>query len=165
MSKPSGSRILTHATSAAVTIGVGMIPLHRLPRPVQTGYIVLPAAFTSAVMLLAFRHHAARSSAARRAGRSTGEPSRGPRLSAVSGCALSLAFGGAVAGVGAASICVDRGIENLLRRRGVPAPRVMMGLGSGALMVAVNALGERMPSSSEDEDGGRRTDRSPDASA
>ena len=142
MSKPSDSRILTDAASTAVTIGVGMIPLHRLPRQVQTGYIVLPAAFTSAVMLLAFQHHASRSAAARDAGRSTGEPSRGASMSTASKYALSLACGGAVAGAGAASIRLDRGIENLLRRRGVPAPRVMMGLASGALMLAVNALGE-----------------------
>ncbi|MGO3208209.1 hypothetical protein ACT3SQ_07070 [Brachybacterium sp. AOP42-C2-15] len=151
MSKPPGSRILTHAVSTAVTIGVGMIPLHRLPRPVQTGYIVVPAAATSAIMLLAFQHYASRSSVARRADRITDEPSRGSSMSTVSQCALSLAFGGVVAGAGAASICLDRGIENLLRRRGVPAPRVMMGLASGALMLGVNALGDRVPSSPEDE--------------
>ena len=165
MSKPSDSRILTDAASTTVTIGVGMIPLHRLPRPVQTGYIVLPAAFTSAFMLLAFQHHASRSSAARDAGRSTGEPPRGSSMSTASTYALLLACGGAVAGVGAASIRLDRGIENLLRRRGVPAPRVMMGLASGVLMLAVNALGKHVPSSSEDDRGGRRSDRSSDEGA
>ncbi|MGO1286625.1 MAG: hypothetical protein ACTH0H_12430 [Brachybacterium sp.] len=169
MPKPSRSRVLSRATGTAVTIGVGMIPLHRLPRPVQTGYVVLPAAFTSGLLLLAQQRSAPRPTDVEGGGagenQREGRSSRGLRMPTASECALSLALGGAVAGTGAASILLDRGIENLLRRRGVPAPRVMMGLASGALMLAVNLLEDRAPSSSEDEHGGRRSDQSSDESA
>ena len=45
--------LLSHAADLALSVGIGMIPLHRLPRPVQTGYVVFPGAFTSAILLLA----------------------------------------------------------------------------------------------------------------
>lgn len=169
MPKPSRSRILSHAAGIAATIGVGMIPLHRLPRPVQTGYVVLPAAFTSAFVLLALQRAAPRPAEVEGDGegenKREGGSSSGPGMRTLRGSALSLALGGAVAGVGAASICLDRGIENLLRRRGVPAPRVMMGLASGTLMLGMNVLEARASSSSEDGHGDRGSDRSSAESA
>lgn len=54
-------------------------------------------------------------------------------------------LGGFTAGSGAASIAVDRGIETLLRRRGVPAPQLWMGVTSGALLLALNVLEGRAP--------------------
>lgn len=140
---PPRSRILAHAVSTSATVGVGMIPLHRLPRPVRTGYMVLPGVFTSALLLLAQQRTPPRSSAVEPAHKRADVPVRGLRAPTVSEAALSLAVGGAVAGTGAASIRIDRGIENLLRRRGVPAPRLMMGLASGALMLSVNLLEHR----------------------
>lgn len=147
------SRIISHAAGTAVSIGVGMIPFHRLPHPVRTGYIVLPAAFTSGLLLLAQQRSAPRRSGVE--GESEGEHEheggspRRLRMPTASEYALSLALGGAMAGAGAASIHLDRGIENLLRRRGVSAPRVVMGLGSGALMLAVNMLEGRAPAADD----------------
>src|SRR5699024_2806761 len=58
-------------------------------------------------------------------------------------------LGGLVAGAGAASLGLDRAIEGVLRRRGVPAPRLWMGLASGALTLALTVLDERAPAPSE----------------
>lgn len=161
--------LLSHAADLALSVGIGMIPLHRLPRPVQAGYIVLPGAFTSAVLLLAQQRTAPRTAprSAVIAGESGGddESSRGPRRPTARECALSLAGGGAVAGIGAASISLDHAFENLLRRRGVPAPRLTMGLTYGALLQGVSGLANRAPSSTAEEHGGKGTERSRDESA
>ncbi|QNN83406.1 hypothetical protein H3H54_07910 [Brachybacterium sp. Z12] len=57
-----------------------------------------------------------------------------------------------MAGSAVAGIRLDRGIEDLLRRRGVRAPRVWMGLASGALTLMVTVLDERAPEPSEVDD-------------
>src|SRR5699024_11734065 len=76
----------------------------------------------------------------------------GLRLPTAQEAALSLAFGGLVAGVGAGSIALDRGVENVLRRRGVRAPRVWMGLASGALTLALAMVDERERQGSRGQD-------------
>lgn len=139
MSQSTVSRALPQVLGAAATIGLGMIPLHRLPRAVKTGYIVLPAAFVAGTVLFALQRGAPRTA---EQGEEAPPALRAP--TAREG-AISLALGGFTAGAGAAGIAVDRGIEGLLRRRGVPAPRVWMGISSGALMLALNGLEDRAP--------------------
>ncbi|WP_394214648.1 hypothetical protein [Brachybacterium vulturis] len=63
----------------------------------------------------------------------------------MSSAAVPVVVGGIIAGSDAASIWLDRGLEGLLRRRGVPAPRVVMGLAYGGLSLAVAALDSRDP--------------------
>ncbi|MDN5600865.1 MAG: hypothetical protein ACTHV2_05775 [Brachybacterium sp.] len=157
--------LLSHAADLALSVGIGMIPLHRLPRPVQTGYVVLPGAFTSAILLLAQQRTAPRSAVIEREGGGSDEPSRGPRRPTARECALSLAGGGAVAGIGAASISLDHAFENLLRRRGVPAPRLTMGLTYGALLQAAGVLAHRAPAHAGERHGGKGPEQSPDESA
>ncbi len=143
MPRTPRSRLVPLAAGTAASAGLGMIPLHRLPRAVRGGYVLLPAALTTGIMLRALYRRddvdAAGQGAARPVARA------GLRLPTAQEAALSLAFGGLVAGVGAGGIALDRGVENLLRRRGVSAPRVWMGLASGALTLAVTVLDERMP--------------------
>ena len=175
MSPTTASRLLPHALGTAASTGVGMIPLHRLPRPVRTGYVVLPAAFVTGTMLLAMQR-AAPEATADAAGQTehtqpdvvqpegeqpeseqtapaqTGLPQTaapGLRAPTLSEAALATALGGLVAGAGAASLGLDRAIEGVLRRRGVPAPRLWMGLASGALTLALTVLDERAPAPSE----------------
>ena len=76
-------------------------------------------------------------------------PAPGLRAPTLSEAALATALGGLVAGAGAASLGLDRAIEGVLRRRGVPAPRLWMGLASGALTLALTVLDERAPAPSE----------------
>lgn len=138
------SRMIPLVGSAAVSTAVGMIPLHRLPQPVRTAYVVLPAAAAGGVVLAALRR--IRSGSPRPESRTEPQPEPGPDASRramrrrITTAALPLVVGGLTAGVGAGSIVVDRAIENALRRRGVPAPRLMMGLASGALSLGVDLL-------------------------
>lgn len=145
-SRPNG---LSFVLGTAAATGIGMIPLHRLPRPVRLGYVVLPAAFASGALLLALQRGAPR----REKDGDLGERPV-PSVPSVSQTALCLAVGGLTAGAGLASLRIDRSIENLLRRRGVRAPRVWMGLASGALSLASTALEMRMTADREElEDG------------
>ena len=146
MPQTTASRILSHTVGLAASTGVGMIPLHRLPHAVRTGYIVLPAAFTAGVVLVALQRGVPGAAAER----STAAP--GWRVPSLREGAFSLALGGIVAGSAVAGIRLDRGIEDLLRRRGVRAPRVWMGLASGALTLMVTVLDERAPEPSEVDD-------------
>jgi len=139
MPQSTVSRALPRALGTAATIGLGMIPLHRLPWAVRAGYIVLPAAFVGGTVLLALQR------GTRATSEEGGEPPTGLRAPSARDVAISLALGGFTAGSGAASIAVDRGIETLLRRRGVPAPRLWMGVTSGALLLALNVLEGRAP--------------------
>src|SRR5699024_9058953 len=132
------SRLVSLTAGTAASAGLGMIPLHRLPRAVRGGYVLLPAALTTGIMLRALYRREDTDAAAQ-------EPTRpvargGLRLPTAQEAALSLAFGGLVAGVGAGSIALDRGVANVLRRRGVRAPRVWMGLASRALTLALALL-------------------------
>lgn len=137
MPHPPRSRIVSLATGTAVATGVGMIPLHRLPSAVQISYVVLPAAAGAGISLAALRRAGSRTTED-----GEQETRRGVFPSAVR-ATLPLMVGGIIAGSSVASIWLDRGLEGLLRRRGVPAPRVAMGLASGALSLAMAALEPR----------------------
>ncbi|ATG52158.1 hypothetical protein CFK38_11965 [Brachybacterium vulturis] len=139
MSRSPQSRIISLATSAVLATGVGMIPLHRLPYAVRAVYVVLPAAAGAGVVLAALRRVPARPA---EEGSAPAAPRR-TRRRQVTRAALPLVVGGLIAGAGAASLVIDRGIENSLRRRGVPAPRVAMGLASGALSLVMDVLSDR----------------------
>lgn len=141
MPTASTSRILPLAVSTAASAGVGMIPLHRLPSALRTAYVVLPAAAGAGVVLAALRRLPAPEAEGSDA---TGTPSRGARRTAMR-IGLPLAVGGLIAGVSAGSLALDRGIEAALRRRGVPAPRVIIGLGAGALTLGMDLLADRLP--------------------
>lgn len=145
-----GSRTLEIVAGTAVTTAVGMIPLHRLPKPVQGGYVLLPAALTSGLLLRAARRRDVSEVAWPQSSRRT--PRVGPWRPSVRVAALCMAPGVLVTGAGAGSILLDRGIENLLRRRGVIAPRVWMGLAAGTLSLVLDVLVERMSDPEEDED-------------
>src|SRR5699024_9229912 len=47
------SRILSLTAGTAASAGLGMIPMHRLPRTVQGAYVLLPAALTTGLLLRA----------------------------------------------------------------------------------------------------------------
>lgn len=141
MSRTPQQRTISLTTGTVMATGLGMIPLHRLPRAVKTGYIVLPAALGAGTMLIALRRHdsqpldsdGAASSAA------SSSRSRSPAVHAT----LPLAVGGIIAGSSVLSLWMDRGIEEFLHRRGVPAPRLAMALASGALSLAMGIAEER----------------------
>ena len=143
MSRTPQSRILSLASSAAFATGLGMIPLHRLPRPVKTGYIALPAVLGAGAAVAALCR---RDPGAREAGHDAPRRNRSTALLAT----LPLAVGGIIAGSGVVSIWIDRGVEGFLRRRGVPAPRVAMGLASGALALTMDLVSERRSALAED---------------
>lgn len=121
--------------------GLGMIPLHRLPRAVKTGYIVLPAALGAGAMLIALRRHDSQplDSDGAASFAASSSRSRSPAVHAT----LPLAVGGIIAGSSVLSLWMDRGIEEFLHRRGVPAPRLAMALASGALSLAMGIAEER----------------------
>ena len=150
MLRNPGSRTLEIMAGTAASAAVGMIPLHRLPTPVQGGYVLLPAALTSGLLLRAARRRDLSEVTGQESSRRT--PSARPWRPSMRVAALCMAPGVLVAGVGAGSILLDRGIENLLRRRGVTAPRVWMGLAAGTLSLVLDGLGERMSDPKEDED-------------
>ena len=139
MPQPTASRALPRTLGTAAAIGLGMIPLHRLPWAVRAGYIVLPAAFVGGTVLFALRR------VARDTAEEGGTPRSGLRAPSVRGAALALAVGGLTASASAASIRVDRSIEMLLRRRGLARPRVWMGVASGAFSLAMGVLEDRAP--------------------
>lgn len=151
------SRTLQIVAGTAATTGFGMIPLHRLPTVVQGGYVLLPAALTSGLLLRALLRRKPLEEADGGVVTAEQGPSRtaahdGRRLPTVRQTALCLAPGILVAGVGAGSILLDRGIENRLRRRGVTAPRVWMGLAAGALSLVLDVLGERISDPQDPEE-------------
>lgn len=149
MPRTPQSRTITLASSAALSTGLGMIPLHRLPAAVRTAYVVLPAAAGAGAVVAALRRHPSRTEvAAPEATALEGtEPASGvtPRRvrRRVMRIALPIVVGGIIAGVGGASLAIDRGMEDGLRRRGVPAPRLMIGLASGALSLGLDVLSDR----------------------
>ena len=55
MPQLSRTRLVSLAAGTIVSTGVGMIPLHRLPRTVRTGYVVLPGLFLTGSLFLALR--------------------------------------------------------------------------------------------------------------
>ena len=150
------SRIVSLAAGTAAATGIGMIPAHRLPHSVQIGYVVLPAAVGAGVIFAAVRRAASGTTEAdeqAEAGDTTEaierEPRRGGMPSAFE-ITFPLVAAGIIAGSGVASLRIDRGVEGLLRRRGVPAPRVVMGLASGALSLAMAAFETRVPDQPEE---------------
>src|SRR5699024_12587365 len=70
---------------------------------------------------------------------------------------LSGTMGVALAGATYAGIQIDRAIENALRRRKVPAPRLVMALASGALSLGMDLLEDRGPTADSSS-----TDRRPE---
>ena len=141
MSRTPQQRIISLTTGTVMATGLGMIPLHRLPRAMKIGYIVLPAAFGTGAMLLALRRHASQplDSDGAASFPAASSRSRSPAAYAT----LPLAVGGIIAGSGVLSLWMDRGIEEFLHRRGVPAPRLAMALASGALSLAMGIAEER----------------------
>ena len=141
MSRTPQQRIISLTTGTVMATGLGMIPLHRLPRAVKTGYIVLPAALGAGAMLLALRRHDSQplDSDGAASFAASSSRSRSPAVHAT----LPLAVGGIIAGSSVLSLWMDRGIEEFLHRRGVPAPRLAMALASGALSLAMGIAEER----------------------
>lgn len=141
MSRTPQQRIISLTTGTVMATGLGMIPLHRLPRAMKIGYIVLPAAFGTGAMLLALRRHGSRPLDSEGAASFPAASSRSRSRAAYA--TLPLAVGGIIAGSGVLSLWIDRGIEGFLHRRGVPAPRLAMALASGALSLAMGIAEER----------------------
>lgn len=141
MSRTPQQRIISLTTGTVMATGLGMIPLHRLPRAVKTGYIVLPAALGAGAMLIALRRHDSQplDSDGAASFAASSSRSRSPAVHAT----LPLAVGGIIAGSSVLSLWMDRGIEEFLHRRGVPAPRLAMALASGALSLAMGIAEER----------------------
>lgn len=141
MSRTPQQRIISLTTGTVMATGLGMIPLHRLPRAVKTGYIVLPAALGAGAMLIALRRHDSQplDSDGAASFAASSSRSRSPAVHAT----LPLAVGGIIAGSSVLSLWMDRGIEEFLHRRGVPAPRLAMALASGALSLAIGIAEER----------------------
>lgn len=141
MSRTPQRRIISLTTGTVMATGLGMIPLHRLPRAVKTGYIVLPAALGAGAMLIALRRHDSQplDSDGAASFAASSSRSRSPAVHAT----LPLAVGGIIAGSSVLSLWMDRGIEEFLHRRGVPAPRLAMALASGALSLAMGIAEER----------------------
>jgi hypothetical protein len=129
MPLPQRTRILSLAVGTAAATGLGMIPVHRLPRPVRTGYVLLPAVLTTGVSLLAQQGCLEPSA-------DDAPSAHGLRPPTVPEATVSLALGGLMVGAGVAGLCLDRGAESFLRRRGVPAPRLWIGLATGAVTLA-----------------------------
>lgn len=141
MTRTPQQRIISLTTGTVMATGLGMIPLHRLPRAVKTGYIVLPAALGAGAMLIALRRHDSQplDSDGAASFAASSSRSRSPAVHAT----LPLAVGGIIAGSSVLSLWMDRGIEEFLHRRGVPAPRLAMALASGALSLAMGIAEER----------------------
>ena len=171
MPQPQRSRIVPLAVGTAAASGLGMIPVHRLPRPVRAGYVLLPAVLTTGVSLLAMQGRGSSpdegdeprprtdEASGARAGeaplartdgasdaRADEEPGpRGLRAPTLPEAGICLALSALIAGAGAAGLRLDRGAEGFLRRRGVPAPRLWIGLATGAVTLASTLLDERAP--------------------
>ena len=149
MSRTPQSRIVPRTTRAALSTGLGMIPLHRLPYAVRAVYVVVPAAAGAGFVVAALRRVPSRPAEEG----SAPEAPRRRRRRQITRAALPIVVAGLTAGAGAASIAIDRGIENSLRRRGLPAPRVAMGLASGALSLAMDVLSDRGESTEPAQEG------------
>ena len=141
MSRTPQQRIISLTTGTVMATGLGMIPLHRLPRAMKIGYIVMPAALGAGAMLIALRRHDSQplDSDGAASFAASSSRSRSPAVHAT----LPLAVGGIIAGSSVLSLWMDRGIEEFLHRRGVPAPRLAMALASGALSLAMGIAEER----------------------
>lgn len=157
-------QVLPLAVGTVAAAALGTIPLHRLPRPLQIGYVVVPATLTAIVTHVAqgprdSRHrgeidadslttdHAespqetapATETVAVDAPAGTADEADAP-ISTSCRLGLSLGFGALIAGAGVAGIWLDHRVEDALRSRGVSAPRLVMGLGTGVLTAAMIAL-------------------------
>lgn len=183
-SKPAILRLTPVPTvlRTAATIGLGIIPMHRLPRAVQVGTVLAPGVLTTGILLTAQRRAVAEARAEAEAADAalgadpvsegdaiaptdgaTEKASAGKRW--VSMLVLSGAMGAALAGASFAGIRIDRAIENALRRHDVRAPRLVMGLAGGVLSLGMDVLEARASSGTEDDPGSRPLDQSPDENA
>lgn len=152
----------------AATIGLGMIPMHRLPRAVQAGVALAPAIAITGIIVAAQRRTGTEAEAEATAGIPAPEPAPAtdPATDAVDPLpaeaptsqrtgparwvpllAISGAMGAALAGAVLAGIRMDRAIEMALRRREVPAPRLVIGLASGAVSLVMDVIENRAPNS------------------
>ena len=175
MRAPRQDQILPLAVGGVAAAALGTVPLHRLPRPLRTAYVVIPGALTAVLTYAAFgkpgqppardagpapltaaavetrdeaetvgetagagdpagyAHENENENEDEGAGEDEVPTSQGFRL------VLSLGLGSLLVGAGAAAICVDHRVEDALRSRGVPAPRLIMGLATGLITVAITA--------------------------
>lgn len=158
-------QILPLAVGGAAAAALGTVPLHRLPRPVRVGYVVVPAACTAAILYIAQGKRGSRtedeetSSAPADAttieeDAQTAADEIAPRLPWIGRLGLSLGLGTAVAGAGAAGIWIDHRVEDVLRSRRIPAPRLAMGIASGILTVVLAAVDDSEDSEDSENSGG-----------
>ncbi|GAA1489507.1 hypothetical protein [Brachybacterium sacelli] len=140
------TRIISYVVGGTAAAALGAVPLHRLPRPIRIGYVLAPAVLTMGVTLFSLRARDTGAVAAPGAGNepedtgTTNSEEDGHPEPWVGRIGLSLALGAVLAGAGAAWIRIDHRLETALRSRGVAAPRLVLGLATGALTVAVTAL-------------------------
>lgn len=161
-------QILPLAVGGVAAAALGTIPLHRLPRPVRIAYVVIPGVLTAVLTHAAFgephQPQASETGAARlTAGLAETAPEMGQEAATVGETAaagepagtahedeaptspgfrlvLSLGLGALIAGAGAVAIWVDHRVEEALRSRRVPAPRLLMGLGTGVITVVITTF-------------------------
>lgn len=124
MNSTHPTRAQSLALTGLLSSALGTIPLSRLPRPLQVGYVVLPGALTAGATYLALRS----------------AKGGGQQRTRAHSAGWSVGLGGLAVGAGAAGLWMDRAIENALRRRGVPFPRLAMGIATGGVMTALTAL-------------------------
>lgn len=95
-----------------------------MPRTLRGAYVLVPAVLAGGATFFALR---------------SSSPDTGPRRQAIA-IGGSLALASVVMAAGAAGLSIDRALEQYLRRRGVPVPRLMMGVGTGVLMTVLTAV-------------------------
>ena len=152
------------AVQAVASAALGTLPLHRAPRPLRAAMVWGPAVLTAGVMARALLRGPAETGPADTDVVADGRPVEAeadpatraveeleawtrPPLAMV--VLMPLAFGGLVGAGSAAGIRADRWVEETLRRRGAPAPRLIIGVLSGVLMTGLTLLEDRV----EDADG------------
>ena len=169
-SSPALLRLTPAATilRTAGTIGLGMIPMHRLPRAVQAGAALAPAIALTGIIVAAQRRTGTEDEDETTAGHPAPAPAPAtdPATDTVDPVpadapssqrkdptrwvpllAFSGTMGAALAGAVLAGIRMDRAIEMALRRREVPAPRLIIGLASGAVSLGMDVIENRAPTS------------------
>lgn len=167
MTRNRRSRPRDLAVQAVASAALGTLPLHRAPRPLRAAMVWGPAVLTAGVMARALLRGPAETGPADtdvvadgRPVEAEADPATGaaeeleawtrPPLAMV--VLMPLAFGGLVGAASAAGIRADRWVEETLRRRGAPAPRLIIGVLSGVLMTGLTLLEDRVEDG-EDADG------------
>lgn len=138
--------LLPHVLGGVAAAALGTVPLHRLPRPVRVGYVLVPAVLATGITFLSLRARDAPEDAELSAGTGSEDAAMttpvegGDPRPWIGWLGLSLGLGAIAAGASAAGIRIDHRVEDALRSRGVRAPRLVMGAATGALTVAVTVL-------------------------